>query len=498
MINIRSGLLRKHSLLLAVIFRLIDAMIIAGTLMWCTFRFGISWDADFTVLAVVAVGTFTYYANKFELYLSWRTASIWSECKKTVKAWFLVAIVSLAVGFLVNINKDMLRVIIGGWFLSCFIALPLWRSCLRTALHYIRKKGRNKKYLAIAGAGELGLRIASSIIHNPWTGIELVGIFDNSFTKESIIDPELGVVFSGNLDDLVEKAHTGAFDYVYIAMSASDEEQIMDLNNRLAEAVTQIFIVPDLFMLDLMNANQVQLARIPAVNISENPLHSATNWITRFPHAVKRTFDVLFSLTVLTVLSPLLLLIALLIRILEGAPVTYRSIRYISLNKKIYSLKFRTMVRDATDPKYRLKERYMRDGFLDIPISCEVYTPIGRLLEKTQLVEILQLFNILVDGMSLIGNRPLPFDNLCLLKKHPDWSKRFESPAGITGITQVVGKLNLSPVQRLELEGLYSDVYRRGNILLCDVMIVLYTLRLIILRKDTPIEKAYELLRRCL
>jgi len=156
------------------------------------------------------------------------------------------------------------------------------------------------------------------------------------------------------------------------------------------------------------------------------------------------------------------------------------------------------MVKNATDPKYKLKERYMRDGYLDIPLSCEVFTPIGRILEKTQLVEILQLFNILFNGMSLIGNRPLPLDNLILLKKHKDWSRRFDSPAGLTGISQVVGKLNLSPQERLELEGLYSDVYIKGNIIKCDILIIYYTICLIFFRKETSKKEAFDLLRNCL
>ena len=140
------------------------------------------------------------------------------------------------------------------------------------------------------------------------------------------------------------------------------------------------------------------------------------------------------------------------------------------------------MVRDATSPKYRLRDRYMRDGYLDIPLDCEVYTPLGRLLERTQLVEVLQLFNILFHGMSLIGNRPLPLENIELLKRFKGWEARFDSPAGLTGLSQVVGKLNQSPAERLELESLYSSIYRskNGNILLCDLFIYYYTIRLLL------------------
>ena len=145
---------------------------------------------------------------------------------------------------------------------------------------------------------------------------------------------------------------------------------------------------------------------------------------------------------------------AVLILLTEGRPIFYISTRYIGLHRSARIIKFRTMVRDANSPGYRLKERFMRNGYLDIPIDCEVYTSIGRILERLQIVEMLQLINVLLDGMSLVGNRPLPKENLDLLAQFPSWEQRFASPAGITGISQIVGKVNLGPAQRLALESL--------------------------------------------
>ena len=162
--------------------------------------------------------------------------------------------------------------------------------------------------------------------------------------------------------------------------------------------------------------------------------------------------------------------------------------------------KFRTMVRDATSSKYKLNERYMRSGFLDIPLECEVYTPTGRVLERTQLVEILQLFNILSNDMSFIGNRPLPKSNVELLKKIPEWDKRFNSPAGITGIAQIAGKYELTPEKRLDLEGSYSDIYNsiNGNIIKCDLLIIWHTVKLLITGNYLGYEKSKALLSSCL
>ena len=214
---------------------------------------------------------------------------------------------------------------------------------------------------------------------------------------------------------------------------------------------------------------------------------------------LKRFFDVLVTVPLLLVLTPVLLFVALCVLVTEGRQIFYLSTRYIGMNRPIRVLKFRTMVRDATSPRHKLDERFMRDGYLDIPVSCEVYTPIGRILERLQIVEIPQLINVLVDGLSLVGNRALPKKNIELLAQFPSWERRFDSPAGITGISQIVGKLNLMPAQRLRLESLYSKVYLEGSIMKCDLIIIWHTVAGVLLRnKGITLDRAEALLRSCL
>ncbi|MFO7693748.1 MAG: sugar transferase [Vicinamibacterales bacterium] len=196
---------------------------------------------------------------------------------------------------------------------------------------------------------------------------------------------------------------------------------------------------------------------------------------------VKRTIDLMIATAGLILGSPVFALVALAVLVLEGRPIFYVSRRHVTPEKTVRIFKFRSMVRDATSPHYRLAERFMKDGFLDIPLSCEVFTPVGRFLERTQLVELPQLLNVLIDGMSLIGNRPLPPENVRLLRqKYPRAVGRFDAPAGISGIAQVVGKLNLQPEQRLALELGYVDLYRKGNIVRCDTLVLIYTVRVLL------------------
>ncbi len=212
-----------------------------------------------------------------------------------------------------------------------------------------------------------------------------------------------------------------------------------------------------------------------------------------FYRIIKKVEDIVFALSILIIFLPIIIIIIILSFFIQGRPIFYISERIVGLQKKIHIIKFRTMVKDAKNPKWGLEEKYMRDGYLDVPIYSEVYTPFGRLLEKTQLVEILQVFHILLNHMSFVGNRPLPEKNVELLKKKfPNtWQERFKSPAGMTGIAQVAGKFNLTSEQRLELESLYSKVYHEGNILKADAYIFFSTIILLLL-KDASAYRSYD------
>jgi len=220
----------------------------------------------------------------------------------------------------------------------------------------------------------------------------------------------------------------------------------------------------------------------------------------RFRNRVlKRSFDILVTAILLLVLAPVFLCATVLLLLTQGRPIFYVSTRYIGLNRPVRVIKLRTMVRDACSAKYRLKDRFMRDGYLDIPLDCDVYTPIGRILERLQIVELPQLLNVLIHGMSLVGNRPLPKENMELLARFPAWEKRFESPGGITGISQVVGKLNLTPAKRLRLESLYSKVYQEGNIIRCDLLIAWHTTAGVLLQNEgITLDRAEALLQSCI
>lgn len=180
------------------------------------------------------------------------------------------------------------------------------------------------------------------------------------------------------------------------------------------------------------------------------------------PSILKRGFDVLFASIAILLISPLLLLVALLIKLESPGPIIYRSKRVGTGYQVFDFLKFRSMYRDADQ---RLKDlqhlnQYQgKEGSLFVKFNNDPrVTKIGRLIRKTSIDELPQLFNILKGDMSIVGNRPLPLYEAEQLTRDL-WARRFLAPAGLTGLWQVTkrGKNDMSTEERIGLDVAYAE-----------------------------------------
>lgn len=191
----------------------------------------------------------------------------------------------------------------------------------------------------------------------------------------------------------------------------------------------------------------------------------------------KRAFDLFVTLTASIVWVPVLLATALAILILEGRPVFYISKRVVGRGRVARVIKFRTMIRDA-EALYNRLVVPVSGGvrFLNVPHDSPLYTPIGRVIERIAFTELPQLVLVLRGEMSLVGNRPLPESVMdCLREAYPDADARFDTPAGMTGPVQLIGRERLTDGQRLDLEKTYCRVAQKSNTWTLDFLTLLYT-----------------------
>jgi len=193
---------------------------------------------------------------------------------------------------------------------------------------------------------------------------------------------------------------------------------------------------------------------------------------------VRRFLDLVVLLSIFPVLIPLLLIAFFIKKIADGNPVFYNSVRLGKGRVPILVFKFRTMIIDGGFIANEIKN-YSDGGFEAIPLSSSVYTSVGRLYERTQLVETPQIINIIRGEMSFVGYRPLPvshYELLCLKVGEHLTNSRFAHQPGLTGMAQLFGKSNLTYMQRIQIEINEGLFYDSQGMYFYKIILYIYTL----------------------
>ena len=225
------------------------------------------------------------------------------------------------------------------------------------------------------------------------------------------------------------------------------------------------FFVPHVGDVLMSGAEYIQSFSSPVLNVHRyNPDIEFT--------FIKRLFDIISSALALLVLSPLMIIIAIAIKICDGGPVFYKQTRLTKDGKAFKIIKFRSMRPDAE-----------KDGVARLAAENDSrITPIGRFIRKCRIDELPQLINILKGEMSVVGprpERPEIFEQYC--KEFPDFSMRLQAKAGLTGFAQVYGRYNTSPYEKLEFDLLYIN---QMNIL-TDIKIIFKTVGILFSAEST-------------
>lgn len=205
----------------------------------------------------------------------------------------------------------------------------------------------------------------------------------------------------------------------------------------------------------------------------------------------KRTFDVVVICLAAVVWVPVVALSALAVLVLSGRPIFYRSRRWVGPGTAIEMVKLRVMVPNAN----KVTAPVEAGRFLNTPPDSPLYTPVGRVLDRLGLNEIPQFVHVLRGEMSIVGARPLTdVVRTALSEQHGDIDSRWVTPAGLTGLPQLIGRHDIDDQQRLALESAYSLRTATAPSLRLDFMILLHTVLITFgLRKPMTYEKAMRL-----
>ncbi len=341
-----------------------------------------------------------------------------------------------------------------GLFVLCEILFVLiGRSLLRFIVERRFRAGRGLDRVLVVGGGELAQAVVRRIRSHRELGLSIVGYVSHDSARS--IE---GAERLGDVDDVVDVVRRQAIEHVFVAMPQETSLATMRLLDRLTREYVSIHVVPDLMQFMALRSRVDDLDGLATINLTDSPLDG-------WNRVLKRAFDFVFALVALLVFSPVMLLIALVIRIEDRGGIFYRQTRMGLDGIPFEMLKFRSMKADAereTGAVWAEKEDPRR-------------TRIGRIIRAWSLDELPQLFNVLKGEMSLVGPRPeRPHFVEQFRTEYPHYMLRHKVRAGMTGWAQVHGwRGNTSMRIRIE-----HDLYYIQNwSLMLDVKILVLTVR---------------------
>jgi Undecaprenyl-phosphate glucose phosphotransferase len=442
-------MLKKHADFFKSLLFLVDLTLISGA--WCL-AYGIrfysglipitkgvpSFQPYLAILPAILI-VWGIVFKVFDLYRPRRISTHLSEIWDITKACSLATVMVVALSFFLRQFEYSRLVFALFWGLGItFIIGSRWG--FREFLRYVRRKGYNLRYCLIIGAGRLGQELATKLQSHSELGIRIVGFLTRKPEKVGL--SLAGIRVLGTYDRLSDILAMHPVDQVYIALPQDDYPAVERILHYLQGQTVDVRIVPDLLQFITVQGQAELFDGLPIVTLQATPLYG-------WNQLLKRTTDIVFSLFILTVASPLLIMIPVLIKLTSPGSVLYRQKRMGYDGQVFEIVKFRTMREDA--------ER--ETGAVWATPDDARRTRMGTFLRKTSLDELPQFWNVLKGEMSIVGPRP---ERPELIEKFrqsiPKYMLRHKIKAGITGLAQVNGwRGNTSIEERIKCDLEYIE-----------------------------------------
>jgi putative colanic acid biosynthesis UDP-glucose lipid carrier transferase len=436
----------------AAIIRIsLDAIIAVGALLAVAAYFGEPFEGPYLILALIV------FSLTFPGVIS--NAATWLQLAREVLLnWFVVLVILLFFGYASGYLSLFPRPMVLAWSLIVPALLFVSHAVIPAVLPRVMAMEGLQRRAVIVGGNELAARLAAQIQGAPLMGIEIAGVFDDRRPDRQV--RLNGVPLLGRLDAIADYCRSNKVDLIYITLPMASQPRILDLLTGLRDTTASIYFVPDIFMFDLIQARVDTISGIPVVAVCETPFYG-------FNGLVKTVSDYAIALAALLLTAPLMLLIALGIKLSSPGPVLFRQRRYGLDGRQITVYKFRTM-------------RVLEDGdqVRQATRDDERITPLGRILRRTSLDELPQFVNVLQGRMSVVGPRPHAVAHNEQYRKLIDgYMVRHKVKPGVTGWAQVNGfRGETDTVEKMQQRIEYDLAYLRNWSLRLDLQIIARTI----------------------
>jgi len=349
-----------------------------------------------------------------------------------------------------------------------FIAIAVcfmggWRVVVRSYWRMQYSHKQELRRVLIIGAGDTGRRIASRFSRPPDSNLEIIGFLDDNPDVLANHNDVLGT--TNDLEKIVDYSRVNI---LVIALPASAFSLAANIVDRLRMNPVKIWIVPNAHRLSLHQCNTVEyFSDIPLIDVRAPS-------ISEKERMIKRLFDLTLSSVAIIVCAPIMILIAILIKLDSPGPIFFRQRRVGENTQPFEMLKFRTMVQGAEQLSTTVEKMDQHGNIIHKHRNDPRVTRVGHYLRRLSIDELPQLFNVLLGKMSIVGPRPeMPY----MVEKYMHWQyARFTIPQGITGWWQVTGRSD-KPMHLNTEDDMY---YIKNYSIWLDLMIIWKTFAVVI------------------
>ena len=393
-------------------------------------------DSLWALGAVLVV--FPLVFKQMRLYRTNRARTHWGEVFEILRATVVATFVLVTLTYFFRERYSRITLLL--FVALAFVLLSAQRIAFRSLLNKVRRRGYNLHHVLMVGTGTLSQQVVKALLSHRELGLQVRGHLTHR--PEELAHPPEGMSILGSIEDIGRILDEQQIHHVIVALPFAEQAWLAELMRQLALRTVDVKIVPDLGEYITLKGGFEEFGGLPMVALQSAPVDA-------WSRMVKRSVDVVGSFVLLLLLSPLMLLLALSVKLDSKGPVFYRQERMGMDGRLFWMLKFRTMRTDAEAVGAQMASP-----------GDSRRTRLGGVLRKFSLDELPQLWNVLWGEMSLVGPRPERPVFIEEFKKHiPRYHLRHMMKSGITGLAQVRGLRGQTSIE----ERIEADLYYIEN-----------------------------------